>query len=71
MNAGCTPEQIKSITGHKTLSEVARYTKAADQERNAKHAMNNLLRLKSEQACQTSGQDWTQSENNPTKSNEI
>lgn len=24
-NAGCTPEQIKSITGHKTLSEVARY----------------------------------------------
>lgn len=34
-NAGRTPEQIRSITGHKTLSEVARYTKAADQDRNA------------------------------------
>ncbi len=47
-NAGCTPEQIKSITGHKTLSEVARYTKAADQERNAKTALANLLRSEGE-----------------------
>jgi integrase len=52
-NAGCTPEQIKAITGHKTLSEVARYTKAADQERNAKQALANLLRSESEQACPT------------------
>jgi integrase len=70
-NAGCTPEQIKSITGHKTLSEVARYTKAADQERNAKQAMTNLLRSESEQACPTLGQGWTQNENNPTKSNDF
>lgn len=48
-NAGCTVEQIKAITGHKTLSEVARYTKAADQERNAKQALVNLLRSESEQ----------------------
>lgn len=52
-NAGCTPEQIKAITGHKTLSEVARYTIAADQERNAKQALANLLRSESEQACPT------------------
>lgn len=52
-NAGCTTEQIKAITGHKTLSEVARYTKAADQERNAKQALANLLRSESEQACPT------------------
>ena len=52
-NAGCTPEQIKSITGHKTLSEVARYTKAADQERNAQQALTNLLRSESEQPCPT------------------
>jgi integrase len=52
-NAGCTVEQIKAITGHKTLSEVARYTKAADQERNAKQALANLLRSESEQACPT------------------
>ena len=52
-NAGCTSEQIKAITGHKTLSEVARYTKAADQERNAKQALVNLLRSESEQARPT------------------
>ena len=51
---GCTSEQIKAITGHKTLSEVARYTKAADQERNAKQALANLLRSESEQRCPTS-----------------
>jgi len=52
-NAGCTPEQIKAVTGHKTLSEVARYTKAADQVRNAKQALTNLLRSESEQTCPT------------------
>lgn len=52
-NAGCTTEQIKAITGHKTLSEVARYTKAADQERNAKQALVNLLRSESEQTRPT------------------
>ncbi len=66
-NAGCTPEQIKSITGHKTLSEVARYTKAADQDRNAKQAMANLLRSESEQACPTLTPSWTKTENNPVK----
>jgi hypothetical protein len=29
-NAGYTSEQIKAITGHKTLSEAACHTKAAD-----------------------------------------
>ena len=70
-NAGCTPEQIKAITGHKTLSEVARYTKAADQERNAKQALANLLRSESEQACPTPPTSWSKSENNPTKSIDI
>jgi hypothetical protein len=27
--AGCTPSEIASITGHKSLIEVARYTEAA------------------------------------------
>jgi hypothetical protein len=39
-NAGCSTDQIKSITGHKSLSEVARYTAAADQERLAGQAVN-------------------------------
>ena len=52
-NAGCTSEQIKAITGHKTFSEVARYTKAAHQERNAKQALANLVRSESEQSSPT------------------
>ena len=70
-NAGCTPEQIKAITGHKTLSEVARYTKAADQERNAKQALANLLRSESEQPCPTSGGSWTKTGNNPVKTTQF
>ncbi len=31
--AGCTPHQIAAITGHQSLKEVERYTRAADQRR--------------------------------------
>jgi integrase len=41
-NAGCSADQIMAITGHKSLSEVARYTKAADQQRLARQAITNL-----------------------------
>lgn len=37
--AGATEKQIAAITGHKTLAEVARYTKAADQSKLARQAM--------------------------------
>ena len=37
--AGCSPAQIKAVTGHKGLAEVALYTAAADQKRLAKDAM--------------------------------
>ena len=37
--AGCTPSQIKAISGHKNLSEVTLYTDAADQVRLAEEAM--------------------------------
>jgi integrase len=47
-NAGCSTDQIKAITGHKSLSEVARYTKAADQTRLARQAMS-MLRADQEQ----------------------
>jgi Phage integrase family len=52
-NAGCTPEQIIAITGHKTLSEVAYYTRDADQERNARPALAKLLMSESGQVCST------------------
>jgi integrase len=37
--AGCTMHEIAAITGHASLSEVQRYTKAADQKRLAVSAM--------------------------------
>lgn len=37
--AGCSTNEIASITGHASLSEVQRYTKAADQKRLARAAM--------------------------------
>ena len=47
-NAGCSTDQIKAITGHKSLSEVARYTKAADQARLARQAIH-MVRVDREQ----------------------
>ena len=48
-NAGCTVDQIKAITGHRSLAEVARYTKAADQQRLARQAIDMQLRAEGEQ----------------------
>jgi integrase len=41
-DAGCTPHQIMSITGHRSLSEVERYTRAAAQRRLAQGAIDRL-----------------------------
>jgi integrase len=40
---GCSANQIAAITGHVTLSEVARYTKAADRRRMAREAIGKLI----------------------------
>jgi integrase len=40
--AGCSANVIASVSGHTTLSEVARYTKAADQERMARDGMASI-----------------------------
>jgi integrase len=40
--AGCSANVIASISGHKSLAEVERYTKAADQARMARDAVANL-----------------------------
>ena len=42
--AGCSEREIMAITGHRSLSEVSRYTKAAEQSRLAEQAMNRMLR---------------------------
>lgn len=40
--AGCTPHQIASITGHASLAEVQRYTRQADQKRMAEEVISKL-----------------------------
>lgn len=40
--ANCTVHEIAAITGHASLREVARYTKAADQKRLAISAMEKV-----------------------------
>jgi integrase len=37
--AGCSANEIAAISGHATLKEVERYTRAADQARMARNAM--------------------------------
>lgn len=53
--AGCTPHQIASVTGHKTLKEVERYTRAAGQKALAGAAMLKVSPgTDEEQPCLTS-----------------
>ncbi|NGM49231.1 tyrosine-type recombinase/integrase [Caulobacter sp. 602-2] len=40
--AGCTPHQIAAITGHKSLKEIERYTRAVDQRMSAEAAMRKV-----------------------------
>jgi len=39
------PDEIASITGHATLAEVTRYTKAAEQKQLARSAMGRLAAI--------------------------
>ena len=41
--AGCSANEIAAISGHASLNEVARYTRAADQARLARHAMTRTV----------------------------
>lgn len=53
--AGCSNQQIKAITGHKTDQEVSRYTAAADQERLAEQAMAAAYGMDGEQKLSNLG----------------
>jgi integrase len=43
-NAGCSDREIMAITGHKSVSEVSRYTKKRDQDHLGEQAMARLQR---------------------------
>lgn len=40
--AGCTPHELQSMTGHKSLAEVERYTRSAEQAKLARSAMGKM-----------------------------
>jgi hypothetical protein len=42
---GCSEKQIAAVTGHTTLKELARHTRAANQERLAADAVLKLAKL--------------------------
>ena len=42
VEAGCTTKEVQAITGHASLREVERYTKAAEQEKLARSAIARL-----------------------------
>jgi integrase len=43
--AGCTPHEIAAVTGHKTLAEVARYTREAEKARLAISGMGKVVKM--------------------------
>src|SRR5262249_33606276 len=57
--AGCSANEIASISGHLTLREVERYTKAAEQERMARNAMTRITKTENEQTSgKLSAPNW-------------
>jgi integrase len=56
--AGCTEHEIASITGHASLREIVRYTKAADQKRLARSAIDKVS-AKAEQKLSNLGSSLT------------
>jgi integrase len=51
--AGCSANEIAAVTGHKTLQEVERYTRAADQKRLASAAVARLPERNADDLSQT------------------
>jgi site-specific recombinase XerD len=44
VEAGCTTKEVQAITGHASLREVERYTKAAEQKHLAEKAIARLIK---------------------------
>lgn len=55
--AGCSNQQIKAITGHKTDHEVSRYTAAANQARLADQAMASTYGMDGEQKTSNASEE--------------
>ena len=66
--AGCSANEIAAITGHATLAEVSRYTKAAEQRRLAKAAIRRLASAQSHTESQTASKGLGIMANKPAQS---
>src|SRR5262249_59116227 len=66
--AGCTPHQIMAISGHVTLEEVERYTKAADKARLARSAMASVIKARPK--VSKPGTTWTPARLTSRRNNE-
>jgi integrase len=66
--AGCSANEIAAISGHATLGEVARYTKAADQARLARNAMARQTERSGNIECQNPAQFDNSPPEKPVKS---
>jgi integrase len=50
--AGCSLHEVMAMTGHRSMSEVARYTKAADQARLARRALRTQIEAGEQKAAE-------------------
>ena len=64
--AGCSANEIAAITGHASLEEVARYTKAAEQRRLAQSAIDRLTKQEANENSQPQSEGWENRENPPS-----
>ena len=56
--AGCSSKEIASITGHRTLTEIERYTRAAEQRKLATAAIGRLPKQEANKNSQTAPKVW-------------
>lgn len=68
--AGCSNQQIKAVTGHRTDREVSRYTAAADQARLADQAMEAMEGAEREQKLANRSQRLAKTGSKPLKRKE-
>jgi integrase len=66
--AGCSASEIAAVSGHATLSEVSRYTKAADQARLARSAMTKQANDQATKTVKSTDQFDNQTQEMPIKS---
>jgi integrase len=69
--AGCSANEIAAITGHASLEEVTRYTKAAEQKRLARSAIDRLAKQSANEKSQPQTEGWENEEDSALNINNL